>query len=370
MTSGTIGDLGTFPVSTSPVSNRLYKTWVGSDGKTEVYAGGKRVKWNNLTTTAYTRQVTKTNWHGRRNNGTTFSVSLTFPKTPGMSHALTSKESADLLSKLISKVKGHQFNLPVNLGQLGQLATMVTGTLGSLGNAIGHVKRGNLGFALRALGVAPRGRRNFRESTVQGRWLEIQYGWLPAVSDAHEAMKAFHEISRGPRRTLFTKSFKRMVVDTGGTFTNGVSYSSAGHVGRKLMYEMYEEMSFPRQLGLADPLSLAWELLPYSFVVDWFIPIGTYLSNLNQAPSLKGRFLTIDRIKYEKQHVSWVDHPADGALNYKSGISYPDIYWSATKLTRVLSSEIAVPRPSFDYRGIFHGKRVVNAIALAAQRFR
>jgi hypothetical protein len=31
-------------------------------------------------------------------------------------------------------------------------------------------------------------------------------------------------------------------------------------------------------LGLLNPLSLAWELLPYSFVIDWFLPIGDYLA--------------------------------------------------------------------------------------------
>jgi hypothetical protein len=29
--------------------------------------------------------------------------------------------------------------------------------------------------------------------------------------------------------------------------------------------------------GLVNPLSIAWELLPWSFVVDWFIPVGNTL---------------------------------------------------------------------------------------------
>ena len=34
-----------------------------------------------------------------------------------------------------------------------------------------------------------------------------------------------------------------------------------------------------QKLGVANPASLAWELLPYSFVVDWFLPIGQYLNS-------------------------------------------------------------------------------------------
>lgn len=31
------------------------------------------------------------------------------------------------------------------------------------------------------------------------------------------------------------------------------------------------------QLGLLNPASLAWELVPYSFLIDWFVPIGPVL---------------------------------------------------------------------------------------------
>lgn len=39
-------------------------------------------------------------------------------------------------------------------------------------------------------------------------------------------------------------------------------------------------MASAQSLGLLDPLTLAWELIPFSFVVDWFLPVGTYLSQL------------------------------------------------------------------------------------------
>jgi hypothetical protein len=39
--------------------------------------------------------------------------------------------------------------------------------------------------------------------------------------------------------------------------------------------------AFAAQTGFTNPINLAWEVLPYSFVVDWFLPIGPYLETLS-----------------------------------------------------------------------------------------
>lgn len=37
----------------------------------------------------------------------------------------------------------------------------------------------------------------------------------------------------------------------------------------------------PGRFGLLNPLEVIWELVPFSFVADWFLPIGDYLSALD-----------------------------------------------------------------------------------------
>lgn len=46
-------------------------------------------------------------------------------------------------------------------------------------------------------------------------------------------------------------------------------------------------VAFLAQTGFTNPVNLAWELLPFSFVVDWFLPIGPYLETLSQWDGLE-----------------------------------------------------------------------------------
>jgi hypothetical protein len=34
-------------------------------------------------------------------------------------------------------------------------------------------------------------------------------------------------------------------------------------------------------IGLINPSTVVWELIPFSFVVDWFLPIGNFLHGLS-----------------------------------------------------------------------------------------
>lgn len=40
------------------------------------------------------------------------------------------------------------------------------------------------------------------------------------------------------------------------------------------------------RLGLTDPLTIGWELVPYSFVVDWAMPVGNFLLALSARQGL------------------------------------------------------------------------------------
>jgi hypothetical protein len=376
MTSGLQGDsTASWQPGTYDVPLRFTRVWNGSDGKYEAYAGGLRDKWNPFTCRIDSRYIIKANYTRVRYNGqvvTTASATIDGRMQDVSSYPLSGAEQNRLLDKLVSDVKGHSFNLGVNLGQMGQTINTVSSTLDSLGRSFSALKRGNFLGAVSALGIASTKRRTFKSKDVSGRWLELQYGWLPLLSDSYEASKAFESLSKGPRSSLFVKSYSKKVVRTSYPVAgNEIFYTYSGTRFRRLEFQLYEVMSAPRSLGLQDPLSVAWELIPYSFVVDWFIPIGTYLSNLNQVPALNGRWLVTDGVRWPRNEIVWgfVPGSSSNSFNYKTCTSFPRVAYRSTSVVRSLGAP-SIVRPGFDFRGAIHGKRFWNAIALAHQRFK
>ena len=275
--------------------------------------------------------------------------------------SLTANDELTLLSRLSEKVKGHNFNLAVAAAEGKKTVSMVSNAIQSIGGAVLDLKRGRFESAARRFGVNSRPSQ-LSHRDVAGRWLELQYGWLPLLSDVYESAKAYEALTRKPRKEIVTVSFtKRFVHDASQAPVNW-SCKGPAMSGKKIYYEMTEQMSAPRSLGLMDPLTVAWELIPYSFVIDWFIPIGTYLENLNTIPSLRGRFMTTTLRRFSGSAVSI-------SPSYRWAV-VPTTHTSQVFLDRKISTSLSVPKPSFNsFEDAMSPKRIWNAIALAVQRF-
>jgi hypothetical protein len=339
MTVGTI-----YTPASSPNTNYWsYRNWSGADGK---YLVDGRDKWN-----AYSLyHLTESDQFGQ----TVYPAST----VSGPYYSWTSQDEMRLQSKLVKKVKGSDFNLAVNLAQGHQVVNMCASTLRHLGRSLSRLKHGDISGAFRELGVTGTG-RPLKSKDVSGRWLEMQYGWIPLVSDCYGAAKAFESLSEGRKnRIVVTEKVVRPV----NLSASPGSYESKGNttIIKRIVYEMEEELSFGRTLGLADPLSVVWEILPYSFVIDWFLPVGTYLQNLNVIPSLKGRFLTTQFQKTETRFTAALSPPWVGTRRQGHII----------ELTRTPSLGLSTQRPSFVHPfDALTTKRIANAVSLCHQAF-
>jgi len=329
----------------------------GGNGQYEVVDNVKRLKWNDYTA-SFHREVRTP---GRSTNLPT--TDQWWNCTLAAGSIMTSNDELTLQSRLSEAVKGHQFNLAVSAAQGKQTTDMVVNAVQSIGGAIRDLKKGRFESAARRFGVNQRPSK-LSEKDISGRWLELQYGWKPLISDVYEAAKAYEAITNGPRVSRVSVSISREGLKN--TSTSSFNWTGQGTVKERwrLVYEMSEQLSSARSLGLTDPLSVAWELIPYSFVVDWFLPIGSYLENLNTIPKLRGRFMTIKTRRFQCSAVQ-------GPNPNVKWINKPTTFNSQFYFTRVVSTSLAVPKPSFEsLTDAMSPSRIWNAIALVTQRIR
>jgi hypothetical protein len=360
---------------------------VGSDGKYEIFQGLQRLKWNDYKAHLITQSQIWQPGYSPANSTSliSFDSGLDSPNNP-----FSSNDVNVVLGRLVSKVKGSEFNLAVSLAELPLAMRMTISTMKALASSLTHAKAGDFSKALNALSKArstftaspkaahkqrwtqKRGKRgstpsptlrpsakSFVKEDIAGRWLELQYGWLPLLGDVYNLWKAIESMTsqRSWRTTAtFNKAYK---FDSSASRSN-YSCWLHGKASYKIIYEATEHLPLSRVLGLHDPLSLVWEILPYSFVVDWFLPIGTYLENLNIIPALRGRFMTIQ--KAEVRGTTQIFNET-----YYHG-SRSDVYQKIYK--RTVSTSLSVPFPGFKKLGdAFGPRRFFSSLALMAQRF-
>jgi len=257
------------------------KSWQGADGK---YDAEHKLKWNDYhfmqVYTSYT--VPKFNGNGCQ--------TFAYPTS-----LWDNNDELALIAKATAKCRGHSFNAGVAIAEGSQTIALATGTALRFYRTIAALKKGRLADAARALGVSGtsgvRKWKNMRDTSlrhtdVSGLWLEIQYGWKPLLSDIEESAKAFEACFNKPQINLIKVSHLRTDSKTTFTtsFTQDLSVSESSSEKVTLRVQMESGVPAANGMGLCDPYSIAWELLPFSFVADWFIPIGSYIDSVSQVP--------------------------------------------------------------------------------------
>ena len=105
-------------------------------------------------------------------------------------------------------------------------------------------------------------------------------------------------------QSYYRETFERIVQST--TQPSSWQYQDSENVTKgshKVAYTIYYKLINTdahnlAATGFSNPLNLGWELVPFSFVVDWFVGIGNYLSSLDATLGLafeKGCKTTAER---------------------------------------------------------------------------
>jgi hypothetical protein len=141
--------------------------------------------------------------------------------------------------------------------------------------------------------------RNLRSlKEWSGRYLTVQYGILPTVRDLQTIVKAFKD--RVPY--LDKNGFRTYAAGEPSQLTVGkLTYTKLQYLKValdreddefKLLIERLENM------GIFPDFEKIWDLVPYSFVIDWFVDVGKMLKRVDtnlRLLRLKIRYVTMSR---------------------------------------------------------------------------
>lgn len=226
---------------------------------------------------------------------------------PGFPSDLKNKALEKLMKRANADISA---NLAQDFVQFRQLRDLVTGTIGRIIKANKLIREKNdVRGALKALG-SPGGKKISLHKGAAKNWLEIQYAWKILLKEIEDLMQMISDSSKShPPVRMVSSSSKRTDLESSRyLFRTGwpesyIEVVTKYRVKVGCYYTMEDQLrAYVQQLGFTNPINLAYEVIPYSFVADWFIPIGPYLSSLSawEGMAFKGGFVT----QYARQEMN------------------------------------------------------------------
>lgn len=277
----------------------------------------------------------------------------------------TSHDEIKLWANLTDQIRDHSFNAAVSGAELGQTLELVVDRVRSLTGAFRSARKGDFTKMLQIL-KAGKPKRGFKSTDVSGVWLEAQYGWRPLVADIYAGMEFVESLTAAPRSFSYEWQHSHPATQQVADSPTVYSIIAEGKVSRKYKLEFTEQLSMARSLGLTNPASVLWEKLPWSFVIDWVTPVGTYLDVIGALPYING---TLYRTDISRARARF-DAPAirdDGYYVWAGG----SVEYRAVAMQRYAPS--AVTRDSIKFPSmntvskVFSTGHIQNAAALVWQ---
>jgi hypothetical protein len=170
------------------------------------------------------------------------------------------------------------------------------------------------------------------------QWLEYRYGILPAVSDFNmlrerfrsktqfDISKLFRESSRFTQNPAVTAVPSGAVVAQYIQVMKEVETSYKRFTVATVYYSRTTPPSADTGAGLHDLPSLIWELVPFSFVVDWAFNTGDFLRAKVQNPSCAPLGMSISHVEERRvtTRCQYATHPSHSGKFFGTDSQYSE----------------------------------------------
>lgn len=197
-------------------------------------------------------------------------------------------------------------NLAQDMAQFGQTSRLITDAAQRIVRSLSALRRKDFLGAVSALWHGKTRGPRFKDgkgaptfsNSLADNWLALQYGWKPLLQDIRGSMDSlakFYQLSEHVARTV-SASAKKESTSTQDLLDHIAHTHVIGYgvnrvqtrVKFVLRYRIDSRLkAFLSQTGFTNPINLIWEVLPYSFVADWLIPVGSWLQQSSNYDGLE-----------------------------------------------------------------------------------
>lgn len=267
--------------------------------------------------------------------------------------------------KALLSLKGQAAEMGNNLGELKTTVEALASDVMKAANFIRHMKKGRFRKAADDLGLTLRAFNHDRGKTLANYWLSYSYGWKPLAQSMYDLQSSLAEEMR--RKV-------RLIEATGTTAVGGEVQFPYNDFLEHGIWKAFcktvlkasiseETLYIISKLGLTNPISVAWELTPFSFVVDWFVPVGNTLDALTSHQGLEFVGGWTNQVILEQVDIS---HKLGKMTDWTDCIDGGQYIERGTGFRRDVHSGFPVPRFYADLTP-YSTPRALNALALVRQ---
>ncbi|DAD51160.1 maturation protein [ssRNA phage SRR7976323_1] len=156
------------------------------------------------------------------------------------------------------------------------------------------IRKGRFAEGAKHLGITKP--RSWSSQSAADIWLELQYGWLPLLSDIHSAFDVVTDALGDPlahhtyckRRVSESLLLSQVYGDAGYWESQETTRYAEARVETKFRFRIENSvLAYLSGFKLTNPLYIFWVAMPFSFVVDWILPIGDWLDSLTATLGLQ-----------------------------------------------------------------------------------
>lgn len=231
------------------------------------------------------------------------------------------------------------------------------------------LRRFRFGSAASQLGLATNDPRKVRmnlkrdSKALGNNWLEFWFGWSPLVNDIGASI----QILQDPIPNIFVRTRKSRSRSWNEVYSDWLG--STDYYGNSVKSDVSmraavkctnSDLLLANQMGFVNPLTIAWELVPFSFLVNWFVNVEEVISSMTDLVGLE----LVDP-SYTRYH-AWT---RSRTYRHVSGTYYRTARAKSVFVTRVVGTPPG-PTLRFNPPERLSLTRAATAISLLLQRLR